>query len=387
MSEGPIRLQKILARAGCGSRRACEVFISDGRVTVDGVVVTELGVRADPEIQEVRFDGEKVAGPGRLPAEVARRRDLVYCLLNKPAGVLCTTMDPAGRPVVGDLAPQYAHLHTVGRLDMDSGGLLLLTNDGDLTNLLTHPRYGVPKTYRARVDGEVRWDQVETLRRGVHLAEGKVRPREVIIVKRGRSGSELEITVGEGLNREVRRILAKVDLHCRALKRISMGSLALGDLEEGRHRLLTTQEVEELRKSALRASSSESERSGDEEISEKNYRRNEEDQGRGENRRDERGGGGERRPFKKFDGRERTPRKDGAGGGFDRGARAEKPGAERAERRPYQRAYDGERGRGGNRRDERGGGGERRPFKKFDGRTRSPRADQFKKPKENERDL
>src|SRR5215831_19729244 len=169
----PVRLQKLLAQAGFGSRRSCETFIVEGRVTVDGVVVRELGSKADPETQTVELDGQKVAGPGRLSKSIRDAEEKVYYMLNKPRGVLCTNEDPSGRPLAIQMIPERRRIFCVGRLDLDTEGLVLLTNDGELTNQLTHPRYGVEKTYIAKVDGLVTRDQVRKLESGVHLAEGR----------------------------------------------------------------------------------------------------------------------------------------------------------------------------------------------------------------------
>lgn len=225
------RLQKILARAGYGSRRACEKLILEGRVSVAGKAVRVLGSRADPQKQEIRVDGEPV-----------RAEKPAYFLLHKPRGVICSTHDPAGRPLAVKLIDDPRRLFTVGRLDEDSEGLLLVTNDGELANRLTHPRHRVEKTYRARVDGRVAGEQLEQLRRGVWLAEGRTAPVEVT-VRRVRSGSsELELKLREGLNRQVRRMLAAAGLRCRRLKRVGLGPLRLGDLPSGAYRELTGSE-------------------------------------------------------------------------------------------------------------------------------------------------
>ena len=249
----PERLQKILAQAGFGSRRGCEAFILEGRVMVDGVVVRHLGSKADPETQAISFDGQKVSGPGRTSRDLQQQAEKVYYALNKPRGVVCTNQDPAGRPLAVQLVPERRRIYCVGRLDVDTEGLLLLTNDGDLTNLLTHPRFEVPKAYIVKVDGEVSGAQVERLQRGVHLAEGRTQGAQVRVRKRGRTASVLEVTIAEGLNREVRRILSAVGLRCRRLRRIRIGPLRLGAMPVGASRRLDPEEVRALLAAAHRA--------------------------------------------------------------------------------------------------------------------------------------
>ncbi|MGD0092236.1 MAG: pseudouridine synthase, partial [Planctomycetota bacterium] len=245
MSE-PIRLQVILAHSGCGSRRACEKFIEEGRVTVDGVVVDRLGSKADPETQTVALDGEKVSGPGRMAKSVREAGDKVYYMLNKPRGVLSTNEDPAGRPLAVQLVPEKRRIFCVGRLDKDTEGLLLLTNDGEFTNQLTHPSFGIEKVYMAQVDGMPGRQQIEKLERGVRLAEGRTAGARVRIMKRAVHSSVLELTISEGMNRQVRRMLAAVGLYCRKLKRVGIGPLRLGELPSGTSRLLTPDELRRL---------------------------------------------------------------------------------------------------------------------------------------------
>jgi 23S rRNA pseudouridine2605 synthase len=239
------RIQKILAHAGFGSRRACEEYIEQGRVMVDGEVVRELGTKADPHKQDIRLDGRRI----HLP-------DHVYWMLNKPKGVVSASSDDRGRPVAVDLIPEKRRIFCVGRLDEDSEGLLLLTNDGELTNLLTHPRYGVPRRYRVKVSGEVDMRAVQQLRDGVHLAEGRTEPAQVNIKRRGKNTSTLDITVRQGMNRQVRRMVAKVDLKVKQLLRIRLGPLRLEDLKPGEARRLTRSEAQRLRREAEKAAAS-----------------------------------------------------------------------------------------------------------------------------------
>ncbi|MFO8014034.1 MAG: pseudouridine synthase [Phycisphaerae bacterium] len=231
------RLQKILARAGVASRRASEEIIAAGRVTVDGETVSELGAKADAETQDVRLDGRRL-----------RPEALEYWMLNKPKGVVCTNDDLAGRTRPVDLIPgSDARLFPVGRLDADSQGLLLMTNDGALANRLTHPRYEVPKTYRATVDGRVTGKEVQRLLKGVRLAEGKTGRPRVKVLKRGRTRSVLLITIREGRNRQVRRMLARLGHPVRDLVRTRIGRLSVRGLGSGKARRLTPEEVEYLK--------------------------------------------------------------------------------------------------------------------------------------------
>lgn len=235
------RLQKVLASAGFGSRRACEEMILEGRVSVNGQRVEEMPVLVDPQADDVRVDGRRI-----------RFERKVYYLLNKPKGVLCTQHDPSGRKRATDLlANVKERVYPVGRLDADSEGLLLMTNDGELAAALTHPRYGVPKTYRARVSGKVGPADVARLRQGIWLSEGKTRPSRVSIAYSSRTYSVLEITLREGRNRQVRRMLAKLGHPVRELKRIRIGPLSLRGLGTGRVRQLTPSEVQRLREHAI----------------------------------------------------------------------------------------------------------------------------------------
>ena len=237
------RLHKVLAGAGFGSRRKCEQLIAAGQVMVDGHVVTEMGVRVDPFKNRITCAGQRLRSGRR-----------VTVLLNKPRRVITSAQDDRGRRTVMDLVHGFRErLFPVGRLDWESQGLLLLTNDGDLANLLTHPRYGVPRTYHAIVKGELTGEVVAKLQAGVWLSEGKTAPIRVFVKKRTREGAVLEVTLREGMNREVRRIFARFGLRVKRLKRIRVGPLGLGGLAEGRFRLLTREEVESLRSSALAA--------------------------------------------------------------------------------------------------------------------------------------
>ena len=232
-----IRLQKVLAAAGLGSRRACEQLIAEGRVEVDGRVVTEQGVRIDPSRQVVRVDGQRV--------EVAP--DAVHLALNKPRGVVSTMRDPQARPALGDyVAGRRERLFHVGRLDVDTEGLILLTNDGDLANRLTHPRYEVPKTYIAEVDGPLPRDIGRRLRAGVELEDGPAKVDSFRVVDSSANRVMVELIVHEGRNRIVRRMLDAVGHPAHRLVRTRIGPVSLGDLRPGKLRPLRRDELADL---------------------------------------------------------------------------------------------------------------------------------------------
>jgi 23S rRNA pseudouridine2605 synthase len=231
----PERLQKILARAGVGSRRACDELIAAGRVTVDGAVAV-LGARVDPDRQRIELDG----------VPVAARSDTVYYVLNKPAGVVTTARDPDGRPTVVELVPDEPRVFPVGRLDADSEGLLILTNDGDLAQLLSHPSHGVDKTYLAEVVGEPSRHALRSLRDGIELEDGPTAPARVSVVARDRERSAIEITIHEGRNRQVRRMCEAVDHPVVRLVRTRIGPLHDERLSPGEWRPLEVREVQAL---------------------------------------------------------------------------------------------------------------------------------------------
>jgi 23S rRNA pseudouridine2605 synthase len=236
--DGLQRLQKVLASAGLGSRRQCEELITAGRVEVDRRVVTELGTRVDPAKQAVRVDGV-----------VLRSTRLEYFAVNKPSGVLCTNSDPSGRTRVVDLIDaKHARLFTIGRLDLHSDGLILVTNDGDLANRLTHPRYGVCKTYRVVVAGNPTHEILNKLEQGIHLAEGFARAERMIIKSHHKESTVLEMVLREGKNREIRRLLARVGHKVLRLTRIAVGPVRLGTLPTGAVRRLTPDEVRALQR-------------------------------------------------------------------------------------------------------------------------------------------
>lgn len=228
-----IRLQKLLAEAGLGSRRECERLIANRYVTVDGNVVTEMGCIVDPQRQRICYRG--------VPVKVEQK---AYYLLNKPKGYVCTNRDELGRPRAIDLLRGVSQrVYCVGRLDADSEGLIILTNDGALANLLTHPRYGVAKTYLVEVNARMESKDLEGLRKGIWLSGGKTAPARVIVLRRGTNNTWLEITLKEGRNREVRRMLARLGYKVRVLRRTRIGWMQDPRLKTGRFRRLTKEEV------------------------------------------------------------------------------------------------------------------------------------------------
>jgi 23S rRNA pseudouridine2605 synthase len=230
-----VRLARYLAHAGVASRRASEKLVADGRVRIGGVVVTDPARDVD-ERSAVEVDGRTVVPE---PHEV--------WIVNKPAGVVSTASDTHGRPIVTGLADSERRLYPVGRLDADTTGLMLLTNDGELANRLTHPRYGVPRVYRARVaPAPVPEPALRRLREGVELDDGRTSPAGVRQVEAG----VLELTLGEGRKRQIRRMCEAVGHPVEALERVAFGPLRLGDLAPGAARRLSAAEVERLRKTA-----------------------------------------------------------------------------------------------------------------------------------------
>jgi 23S rRNA pseudouridine2605 synthase len=232
------RLNKYLAHAGIGSRRHCDTLIAAGRVKVDGVPVTDLGLKIDPAAHKVSVDDHPV-----------REEKPVYWVVNKPVGYLSTNSDPAGRPRAVDLLPHVEQrVYTVGRLDEASEGLLLMTNDGELAFHLMHPRYGIPKTYQVLVAGKPTADDIQKLLDGVWLSDGKVRARGVRRMKPQGNSTWLRIVLTEGKNREIRRMLAQLGHKVMRLKRVAIGPVALDKLPKGKARRLSEPELAELRK-------------------------------------------------------------------------------------------------------------------------------------------
>jgi 23S rRNA pseudouridine2605 synthase len=231
------RLQKILSAAGVASRRKCEELILEGLVSVNGSVVERLPAFADPNKDTIIAAGRRI-----------RPQQKVYLLLNKPKGVICTNFDPQKRPRAIDLVPARQRIFCVGRLDINTTGIIILTNDTALANRLTHPRYGLTKTYIAEVKGRIEGQHIEKLKTGIWLAEGKTSHAKVKILKRGFKSSLVEVTISEGLNRQVRRMLARVGLPVKSLKRTRIGKISDRGLGVGKFRLLTHTELAYLNK-------------------------------------------------------------------------------------------------------------------------------------------
>lgn len=240
MSPERIRLQKFLSRAGVASRRETEALMAQGRVRVNGERAVTPGTKVDPARDRVELDGRPVRwDPPR------------WIVLNKPRGTVTTRKDPGGRPTVYDLLPADARsLRYVGRLDRETEGLLVFTNDGDAAHALLHPSSEVPREYRARVKGVPGAPALAAMARGVELADGPARAEGVRLIKETRDGALLGLVLREGRKREVRRLLEAVGHPVRRLRRVRFGPLKLGDLEPGRFRALSPEEVRALRKAA-----------------------------------------------------------------------------------------------------------------------------------------
>lgn len=233
-----VRLQKVLAAAGIASRRASEEMIARGRVEVNGEIVREFGVRVNPETDTIRVDGARIPPPRRH----------VYLVLNKPRGVVSTMEDPEGRPTLGDIqfdkkSWQQLRLFHVGRLDTDTEGLIILTNDGEFAHRLAHPSYSVPKTYLAEVEGFIDNKTIRRLEKGLRLDDGPVKPDKVKLVMRSETKSLVEVTLHEGRNRIVRRMMDSVAHPVRKLSRTAIGPVRLQQLPPGEARELDRDEL------------------------------------------------------------------------------------------------------------------------------------------------
>lgn len=238
MNEMEIRLQKLIAGTGLASRRKAETLIAAGRVSVNGKVVTELGTKVDPSRDHVKVDGKHLSAA----------QPFVYLLLNKPKHVMSTLDDPGGRPTVKDfLRGVSVRVFPVGRLDFDSEGLMLLTNNGELAQALLHPRYHVPKTYLIKVKGILTDEEIGQLESGVKLEDGMTGPAQVKKVSKAEANSWLEVTIREGRKHQVKRMLESVGHPVIRLTRVKMGPLSLGRLGSGEFRFLTDREANALR--------------------------------------------------------------------------------------------------------------------------------------------
>ncbi|GIO30829.1 MULTISPECIES: pseudouridine synthase [Paenibacillus] len=236
------RLQKILAQAGIASRRKCEELILAGKVEVNGETVSVLGTKADPEQDIITVEGKPI-----------RNETKIYVMLNKPKGVITSAKDPAGRKIVTDYVKGIKErIYPVGRLDYDTEGLLLLTNDGEFANMLTHPKHHVPKTYLATVEGIPHGSDLDKLRAGIQLEDGMTSPAEVEYkdIDVDKNEAVITITIHEGRNRQVRRMFDAISHKVIRLKRVSFGDLQLQNLKRGLYRHLTKNEVEALKNMA-----------------------------------------------------------------------------------------------------------------------------------------
>jgi 23S rRNA pseudouridine2605 synthase len=231
-----VRLQKFLAEAGVASRRAGEQMILEGRVAVNGDTVRQLGNKVDPAHDRVTVDGKPVKAKRKL-----------YVALNKPRGLVCSRNDELQRPTIYELLPkEWSHLHTVGRLDYNTEGLIFLTNDGEFSLRLTHPRYGVHKKYVATVEGRVENDTLQKFMQGAfHLGE-KLKAEKARLISGGQKTSVVELELAEGKNREVRRLFESQGISVKKLERISIGKIKLGELPPGKWRALTEPEIKSL---------------------------------------------------------------------------------------------------------------------------------------------
>ncbi len=230
------RLQKFLSAAGVDSRRNCEQLILDGAVSVNGKLVDSLPAFINPESDTVKVHGK-----------IIRHTAKVYYLLNKPKGVLCTNKDQFGRKTAIELIPTKQRLFCVGRLDADTTGAIIITNDTELANRLTHPKFGLQKTYLVAVKGKITAEAVEKIKKGVWLAEKKTSRAQLKVIKTGSAESLLEITIKEGLNRQIRRMFAKVGFKVKSLKRTAIGNINIKGIGVGKYKALTAGQIKYLK--------------------------------------------------------------------------------------------------------------------------------------------
>lgn len=232
-----VRLQKILAQAGICSRRQAEIFIKAGRVTVDGVTVIEMGGKADPKSQRIAFDN-KIISPSSKK---------IYLLLNKPKGYVTTMSDPQGRPIVTSLLKNInQRLFPVGRLDIDTEGALLMTNDGELAQKVIHPSFEIKKTYLAIIKGKISRQNLQALEQGIELDGRLTWPAEITVSKSDQESTTLRIVIHEGRKRQVRRMFSALGHYVVYLKRLAYGNLQLGNLPSGKYRFLTQRDLNKL---------------------------------------------------------------------------------------------------------------------------------------------
>jgi len=234
-----VRLQKFLADAGVASRRAAETIIEEGRVSVNGQIVATLGSKIDPERDAIKFDGRLLKPKRKL-----------YIALNKPVRCICSRNDPESRHSIMDLLPkEWSNLHSVGRLDFKSEGLIFLTNDGDFSLRLTHPRYGVAKKYWIWIKGSLDGEAIRTLKKGIYQDGEILKAEEVRIKKETAAGTVVELVLKGGKNREIRRMFEAMSIEVERLLRVQIGSIRLGELPSGKWRTLTAVEIKSLMQS------------------------------------------------------------------------------------------------------------------------------------------
>lgn len=231
------RLQKYMASCGVDSRRHCEEIIKEGRVKVNGDVISELGAKVDSLLDEVTLDGKVIK----------KEEEKVFYALYKPCGYVCTVNDEKGRATVLDLMPKDFRIFPIGRLDYDSSGLLLLTNDGDTYNKVIHPRESIDKVYEVLLDGQITLDEINKLQEGVDIGDYVTKKAYVSIVKEWPNKTLISVTIHEGKNRQIRRMLEAISHEVLALNRVKVGAIELGDLKEGEYRELTEREIQCLR--------------------------------------------------------------------------------------------------------------------------------------------
>lgn len=244
MNDDTIRLDKFLANQGICSRRNIKQLLKENSLTVNGQRVRESGTRLRPTKDDIRLNGNKIKPP-----------KLVYYLVNKPKGIVSTTADEFGRKNITSLVPATERIYPVGRLDKDTTGLILLTNDGEFTNLLTHPRYHVYKVYRLKIEGKATKEQIHAFRSGVLLEDGITAPAKANVIKESNDFSIIEVTLHEGKNRQIRRMCESVGMKLFELKRIQFGPIGMHGIPEGKYRELTDREISLLRDTAQQTTS------------------------------------------------------------------------------------------------------------------------------------
>ncbi len=230
------RLQKVMAHAGVASRRKSEEIIAEGRVKVNGVVVTEMGTKVDPAQDTIEVDGEEI-----------EKETKTYLKLHKPRGYVTTVNDPQGRQTVMDLIHGIdKRIYPVGRLDLDSSGLLLLTNDGDLTHKITHPSHELDKEYMVVANGELSQEEINRFKNGIKLEEGKTSPAKIEMVNQDPKNTTYQVIIHEGMNRQIRRMFDQLGYEVVSLIRVRIGNISLGSLKPGEHRKLSSKELQDL---------------------------------------------------------------------------------------------------------------------------------------------